>query len=183
MGQDYITHGDFCIMKCSCNGVLKIIVNNVDKVCNMIYNSSRLKIQCMLNQSMVKGLYMDKIKMVKEMGDYGFDYDVNVNDDLFMKNYKCYLSKKCNDEKYSRIKKMFDYVKNDEKFVVYMGMDYKKLCESFINDSRGEGVKKIDFDGMDIMNVFSEYKLGVKEVLKKGYDVKMIDGKEVYVKK
>lgn len=86
------------------------------------------------------------------------------------KKYKCYLSKKCNDEKFERVKKMFEYVKNDEKFVEFMGKDeYKKLDESYgKKEKRGE-IVKVDYDGMDIMEVFKMYKMGVKEVCKKGY--------------
>ena len=121
---------------------------------------------------------MDIKKMCKEMEDYGFDYELSSDDDKMMKVYKCYLSKKCNDEKYSRIKKMFDYVKEDKKFIDLMGDDYKKLCDSFVNESRGEGVKKVEYDGMSIMDVFMNYKLGVKEVCKKGYKVE----NDIYIK-
>lgn len=87
------------------------------------------------------------------------------------KKYKCYLSKKCNDEKFKRIKKMFEYVKDDPKFKELMGPDYAKLMESYgKKEKRGE-VVKIDFDGMNILEVFKEYKMGVKEVCKKGYTV------------
>lgn len=118
-------------------------------------------------------------KMVKEMNDYGFEFVMCDDEDKMMKIYKCYCSKKCNDEKYNRIKKMFDYVKNDKDFVEYMGSDYNKLCGSFVSESRGEGKKKIDFNGMSIMDVFMNYKMGVNEVCKKGYKV---NEKDIYIK-
>ena len=126
-----------------------------------------------------RGYSMDK--RIKSMIDYGFEVEsvlVKLSEVELEKKYKCYMSKICNDEKYSRIKKMFDYVKNDEKFVKYMGVDYDKLKESFINESRGEGVKKVDYNNMGIMEVFNLYKLGVKEVCKKGYKVE----NDVYIK-
>ena len=119
----------------------------------------------------LKGLVMDK--RIEEMVKEGFENEKFLNElnDLdLMKKYKCYLSKKCNDEKFERIKKMFEYVKDDEKFIEFMGKEeYKKLNESYgMKEKRGE-IVKVDYDGMNINEVFSMYKLGVKEVLKKGY--------------
>lgn len=87
------------------------------------------------------------------------------------KKYKCYLSKKSNDEKFERIKKMFEYVKDDPKFKELMGPDYDKLMESYGKKEKRGQVVKTDFDGMNILDVFKEYKMGVKEVCKKGYTV------------
>ena len=128
----------------------------------------------------LKGLVMDK--RIEEMVKEGFENEKFLNElnDLdLMKKYKCYLSKKCNDEKFERIKKMFEYVKDDEKFIDFMGKEeYKKLNESYgMKEKRGE-IVKVDYDGMNINEVFSMYKLGVKEVLKKGY---VMEG-DVYVK-
>ena len=78
---------------------------------------------------------MDIKKMVKEMSEYGFEFVMCDDEDKMNKIYKCYCSKKCNDDKYNRIKKMFDFVKNDDKFVEYMGNDFNKLCDSFVNES------------------------------------------------
>ena len=121
----------------------------------------------------LKGLVMDK--RIEEMVKEGFENEKFLNElnDLdLMKKYKCYLSKKCNDEKFERIKKMFEYVKDDEKFIDFMGKEeYKKLNESYgMKEKRGE-IVKVDYDGMDINDVFMNYKLGVKEVCKKGYIV------------
>ena len=119
---------------------------------------------------------------IEEMVKGGF---VNENEVVGMseverdKKYKCYLSKKCNDEKFIRIKKMFEYVKDDDEFIKFIGKDeYKKLEESYgKKEMRGE-IVKIDYDGMNINEVFDMYKLGVREVLKKGY---VMEGK-VYKK-
>lgn len=121
----------------------------------------------------LKGLVMDK--RIEEMVKEGFESEKFLNElnDLdLMKKYKCYLSKKCNDEKFERIKKMFEYVKDDEKFIDFMGKEeYKKLNESYgMKEKRGE-IVKVDYDGMNINDVFMNYKLGVKEVCKKGYIV------------
>ena len=121
----------------------------------------------------LKGLVMDK--RIEEMVKEGFESEKFLNElnelDL-MKKYKCYLSKKCNDEKFERIKKMFEYVKDDEKFIDFIGKEeYKKLNESYgMKEKRGE-IVKVDYDGMNINDVFMNYKLGVKEVCKKGYIV------------
>ena len=121
---------------------------------------------------------MDRIKMIKEMNDYGYVFEDVKEDDKFEKIYKCYMSKKCNDEKFLRIKKMFDYCKDDEEFIKVMGNDYDKLCESFKSEKRGI-VIKVDYDNMSINKVFELYKLGVKEVCKKGYIVE----NDIYIKK
>ena len=118
---------------------------------------------------------MKREKMVLEMVGSGFENEKllnELNDDDVMKKYKCFLSKKCNDEKFERIKKMFEYVKDDDDFVKFIGKnEYNKLLESYgKKEKRGE-VVKVDFNGMDIMEVFKEYKMGVKEVCKKGYIV------------
>ena len=114
-------------------------------------------------------------KMVKEMVESGFENEKflnELNDDDVMKKYKCFLSKKCNDEKFYRIKKMFEYVKDDEEFIDFIGKEeYNKLYESYgKKEMRGE-VIKVNYDGMNIMDVFKDYKMGVKEVCKKGYIV------------
>ena len=95
-----------------------------------------------------------------------------LNDDDLMKKYKCFLSKKCNDEKFERIKKMFEYVKDDKEFIDFIGRkEYNKLLESYgKKEKRGE-VVKIDFNGMSIDEVFKLYRMGVKEVCRKGYIV------------
>ena len=114
-------------------------------------------------------------KMVKEMVESGFENEKflnELNDDDIMKKYKCFLSKKCNDEKFYRIKKMFEYVKDNKDFVEFIGKEeYNKLYESYgKKEKRGE-VVRIEYDGMNIMEVFKNYKMGVKEVCKKGYIV------------
>jgi hypothetical protein len=113
--------------------------------------------------------------MVKEMVESGFENEKflnELNDDDVMKKYKCFLSKKCNDEKFMRIKKMFEYVKDNKDFVEFIGKEeYNKLYESYgKKEMRGE-VIKVNYDGMNIMDVFKNYKMGVKEVCKKGYIV------------
>lgn len=112
---------------------------------------------------------------MKEMIGSGFENEKflnELNDDDVMKKYKCYLSKKCNDEKFERIKKMFEYVRDDEKFIKFIGKnDYEKLNESYGKKERRGEVIKIDFNGMSLMEVFEKYKMGVKEVCKKGYIV------------
>jgi hypothetical protein len=67
---------------------------------------------------------------------------------------------------------MFEYVKDDEEFVKFIGKnDYEKLLESYgKKEKRGE-VIKVEFGGMSLLEVFKEYKMGVKEVCKKGYIV------------
>lgn len=109
-------------------------------------------------EEMVKGGFVNENE-VKGMNEVELD-----------KKYKCYLSKKCNDEKFMRIKKMFEYVKGNDEFIEFIGKEeYKKLEESYgKKEMRGE-VVKVDYDGMNINEVFGLYKLGVKEVLKKGY--------------
>jgi len=121
---------------------------------------------------------MDLNKMKNEMLNYGFDFEESNDEDKLSKVYKCYLSKKCNDEKYARIKKMFDFVKDDPKFIKHMGADLAKLSESFSQEARGQGQKKIDFDGMNTFDVFKNFKLGEREVCKKGYKVE----NDTYVK-
>ena len=110
-----------------------------------------------------------KLKEMVEAGFVGKEYKGSAEE--VSKKYKCYLSKKCNDEKFERIKKMFEYVKDDPKFKELMGPDYAKLMESYgKKEKRGE-IVRMDFDGMNILDVFKEYKMGVKEVCKKGYTV------------
>lgn len=121
-------------------------------------------------------------KKINEMVSSGFESNevlIKMSDDEIEKKYKCYLSKKCNDEKFERIKKMFEYVKDDEKFIDFIGkIEYSKLVESYgKKEKRGE-IVKIDFDGMGIVEVFNKYRMGVKEVCKKGYSVE----NEVYMK-
>jgi len=121
-------------------------------------------------------------KRIKSMVDYEFESEsvlTRLNEVELEKKYKCYMSKVCNDEKYNRIKKMFDYIKDNAEFKKYMGVDYDKLKESFVNASRGEGIKKVDYNGMSCTEVFNMYRLGVKEVCKKGY---VLNDKEIYVK-
>ena len=119
-----------------------------------------------------KGYVMNKIKEMEENGFVVVGELVGMSEENVEKKYKCFLSKKCNDEKFERIKKMFEYVKDDKDFVEFMGKEeYNKLVESYgKKDSRGE-VVKVNYDGMGIMEVFKMYKVGVKEVCKKGYIV------------
>ena len=131
--------------------------------------------QCILILFILKGYDMRRERMIKEMLGSGFENEKflnELNDDDVMKKYKCFLSKKCNDEKFERIKKMFEYVKDDEGFVKFIGKkDYEKLVESYgKKEKRGE-VVKVNFDGMSLYEVFEVYKMGVKEVCKKGYIV------------
>lgn len=114
-------------------------------------------------------------KKINEMVKNGFGVEsdfIGLNEVELDKKYKCFLSKKCNDEKFERVKKMFEYVKNDEKFIKFIGEnEYKKLEDSYgKKEKRGE-VIKVNYDGMGIMEVFVNYKMGVKEVCKKGYIV------------
>lgn len=114
-------------------------------------------------------------KKINEMVENGFEREdvlIKMSDDEIEKKYKCYLSKKCNDEKFMRIKKMFEYVKEDKKFIEFIGKEeYNKLVESYgKKENRGE-IVRVNYDGMDIMEVFKVYKMGVKEVCKKGYVV------------
>ena len=113
---------------------------------------------------------MNKIEEMVKSGFVNENEVVGMNEVELDKRYKCYLSKKCNDEKFMRIKKMFEYVKDDDEFIKFMGKEeYNKLLESYgKKEVRGE-VVRVDYDGMNINEVFSMYKLGVKEVLKKGY--------------
>lgn len=116
------------------------------------------------------------MKKIAEMvkGNFGTEEDfINLSEVELDKKYKCFLSKKCNDEKFLRIKKMFEYVKEDPSFIKFIGEEeYKKLLESYDKKERGE-IIRIDYDGMNINEVFDKYKLGVKEVLRKGY---VLDG-------
>lgn len=121
------------------------------------------------------GMVMNREKIVGEMVVDGFEKESflrELNDDDLGKKYKCFLSKKCNDGKFFRIKKMFEYVKDDKDFIGFIGKeDYNKLLESYgKKEVRGE-VVRIDFNGMGILDVFKNYKMGVKEVCKKGYIV------------
>lgn len=133
-----------------------------------------------------RGVRMSDMKeMVNEGFVDGKEFE-KMNDIDKDKKYKCYLSKKCNDEKFERIKKMFEYVKEDSKFVEFMGKkEYDKLVESYgKKEKRGE-IVKVNYDGMDVLDVFMNEKKGVNEIIKKGYDVDMCKGKGmgVYVKK
>lgn len=126
---------------------------------------------------------MKRERMIKEVVVNGFEKESvlnGLNDEDLLKKYKCFLSKKCNDEKFERIKRMFEYVRNDEGFKKFIGeSDYEKLLESYgKKEKRGE-VVKIDFDGMDILEVFNKYKMGVKEVCRKGYIVESNKYKKV----
>lgn len=118
-----------------------------------------------------------KIKVMVESGFVSKEY--SGNDSEVEKKYKCFLSKKCNDEKFERIKKMFEYVKDNQDFIKSIGKsEYDKLNDSYgKKEKRGE-VVRVEYDGMDITDVFNQYKLGVKEVLRKGYT---LDG-DIYKK-
>lgn len=122
---------------------------------------------------------MNKIEEMVKSGFVNENEVVGMNDIDLDKKYKCFLSKKCNDEKFIRIKKMFEYVKDNDEFIKFIGKEeYNKLKESYgKKEMRGE-VVRVDYDGMNINEVFGIYKLGVKEVLKKGY---VMEG-DVYVK-
>ena len=119
-----------------------------------------------------KGYVMNKIKEMVENGFEKEDVLIKMSDDEIEKKYKCFLSKKCNDEKFMRIKKMFEYVKEDKKFIEFIGKEeYNKLVDSYgKKEVRGE-IVKVNYNGMNIDDVFKMYKLGVKEVCKKGYIV------------
>lgn len=121
-------------------------------------------------------------KKIDEMVKSGFESEevlIKMNDEEIEKKYKCFLSKKCNDEKFERIKKMFEYVKENKDFIDFIGNEeYNKLVESYgKKEKRGE-IVRMDYDGMSINDVFGMYKLGVKEVCKKGYKVE----NDVYIK-
>ena len=121
-------------------------------------------------------------KKIEEMVKSGFESEevlIKMNDEEIEKKYKCFLSKKCNDEKFERIKKMFEYVKENKDFIDFIGNEeYNKLVESYgKKEKRGE-IVRMDYDGMSINDVFGMYKLGVKEVCKKGYKVE----NDVYIK-
>ena len=122
---------------------------------------------------------MNKIEEMVKGGFVGENELIGMNEIEIEKKYKCFLSKKCNDEKFYRIKKMFDYVKEDKKFIEFIGKDeYNKLVESYgKKENRGE-VIKVDYNGMSILEVFNKYKMGVKEVCKKGYVVE----NDIYIK-
>lgn len=123
-------------------------------------------------------------KKIQEMVEAGFekeDFLNQLNDLDLMKKYKCFLSKKCNDDKFERIKKMFEFCKDIENFAEYMGeVDFAKLEESYgRKDKRGQSVA-VDFSGLTAIEAFTKYKVGVKEVLKKGY---ILNEKDIYVRK
>ena len=126
----------------------------------------------------VGGVRMSDMKEMVEVGFVDEKEFKGMSDVDKDKKYKCYLSKKCNDEKFERIKKMFEYVKEDKKFVEFIGKDeYKKLEESYgKKEKRGE-IVKVDYDGMDVLDVFMKDKKGVSEIVKKGYSVDMNEGK------
>lgn len=115
---------------------------------------------------------MNKIKEMEENGFVVVGELVGMSEENVDKKYKCYLSKKCNDEKFERIKKMFEFVRDNKEFIDFMGKEeYNKLVESYgKKEKRGE-IVRIDFDGMGIDEVFKMYRMGVKEVCKKGYIV------------
>lgn len=98
-----------------------------------------------------------------------------------IKRMKNESSKKCLDEKFRREKKMFDFmirVLDEKDCIKELGIgDWEKLKRYYGKEERGEKVVK-DYDGKDIMKVFKEEGLGVKEVCKKGYVVE----NDVYVK-
>ena len=122
---------------------------------------------------------MNKIEEMVKSGFVNENEVKGMNEVELDKKYKCYLSKKCNDEKFIRIKKMFEYVKDSKEFINFMGKEeYNKLLESYGKKGERGEVVRVDYDGMNINEVFSMYKLGVKEVLKKGY---VMEG-DVYVK-
>lgn len=92
------------------------------------------------------------------------------SDEEIEKKYKCFMSKKCNDEKFERIKKMFEYLRDNEDFIEFMGKsEYAKLEESYGNKEKRGQTMVIDFSGMTASEAFEKYRVGVKEVLKKGY--------------
>lgn len=97
--------------------------------------------------------------------------EVVVMSDLEKKNMS---SKKCLDLKFEREKKMFELlvseVSNDV-IVDSIGVeDWEKLSNYYSKEGRGK-VVVVNYDGMSLYDVFKEYKLGVKEVVKKGYKV------------
>lgn len=98
-----------------------------------------------------------------------------------MKMKKNESSKKCLDEKFKREKKMFDFmvrVLDEKDCIKELGIDdWEKLKKYYGKDERGEKVIK-NYDGLNIMDVFKNEGLGVKEVCKKGYVVE----NDVYVK-
>ena len=120
-------------------------------------------------------------KKIAEMVEAGFvTKGYKGSEEEVDKKYKCFLSKKCNDEKFERIKKMFEYVKSDPAFKDYMGSDFDKLDESYgKKDKRGQ-IVSVDYTGMTPQEAFSQFKVGVKEVLKKGYT---LNDKDLYEKK
>ena len=83
-------------------------------------------------------------------------------------------SKKCLDEKFRREKKLFDFMVrmlNEKDCIKELGVDdWEKLKKYYSKEERGEKVVK-NYDGLDIMKVFKEEGLGVKEVCRKGYVV------------
>lgn len=57
---------------------------------------------------------------------------------------------------------MFEYVKDDKEFIDFIGKEeYNKLVESYGKKEKRE-VVRIEYDGMNIMDVFKNYKMGVK---------------------
>ena len=120
---------------------------------------------------------MKRNEMIGEMVKNEFEV-VSVleklSDENVEKKYKCFLSKKCLDEKFYRIKKMFEYVKDDKEFIDFIGKEeYNKLVESYgKKDKRGENYYK-SYNDLDVLDVFMNEKLGVKEIIKKGYVVDM----------
>ena len=120
-------------------------------------------------------------KKIAEMVEAGFvTKSYKGTEEEVDKKYKCFLSKKCNDEKFERIKKMFEYVKSDPAFKDYMGLDFAKLDESYgKKDKRGQ-IVTVDYTGMSPDEAFKAYRVGVKEVLKKGYT---LNDKDLYEKK
>ena len=103
------------------------------------------------------------------------------SDEEIEKKYKCFLSKKSNDEKFERIKKMFEYLKNDEDFIKFMGKEeFTKLEESYGKREKRGQVLSIDYSGLTPDEAFAKYRVGVKEVLKKGY---VLNDSDTYEKK
>lgn len=97
------------------------------------------------------------------------------------KKYKCFLSKQCNDEKFDRIKKMYAFCKDLDSFAEYMGKEELAKLETSYGkkDKRGQSVM-IDFSGMSANEAFIQYRMGVKEILRKGY---VLNDDDTYSKK
>lgn len=101
--------------------------------------------------------------------------------EIEMRMMKNESSKKCLDEKFKREKKMYDFMiskLSEKECINELGVeDWEKLKKYYGKESRGEKVVK-NYDGLNMMDVFKNEGLGVKEVCKKGY---ILEG-EVYKK-